>query len=69
MKISEAIEALNKVLKDNGDLKVYLDVSEEEPCPTCGESKSHTYDGFCHRITTINIHGEGKCAWLVADRC
>ncbi len=67
MKVTEAIESLDKILKGNGDLEVYLEVNEEVPCSECGESKSRTYDGFCRRISTINLSNK-KCAWLLADR-
>lgn len=67
MKITEVIAKLNKVLEEKGDLRVYLEVHEEERCSECGEPKDKTYDGFCDRISTISLSGE-KCAWLFAER-
>ena len=65
MKITEAIESLNKILKDKGNLEIYLDIQKETTCATCGEPKSHTYDGFCYKISSIKLSNE-EYVWLMA---
>lgn len=68
MNLSFAIERLKKILDDEGDLKMYLDISVIEVCKECGEEKSLVYDGFCHTIGVINLSNE-RCVWLQANKC
>lgn len=68
MRLSTAILKLNRIFDKEGNLELYLDVNEDVSCGECGELKSHTHDGFCQFISTINFPDK-KCVWLFAKQC
>lgn len=66
MNLSFAIERLRKILEEDGDLKIYSDIADEELCEKCEELRPRRYGGFCHTIGVINISNE-KHVWLQAN--
>ena len=66
--ISKAIDELEKLKELHGDIKLHLEVDDEDDCPTCGGSKSTVFCGMCIGISTINIDNEGECVWLYGNR-
>ncbi len=67
MKISEAIEKLEAIKNRFGDLRLYMEVSEEIPCKSCDNTVTETHDGYCKFIDSINLSNE-KHVWLLAEQ-
>jgi hypothetical protein len=63
MTVNELIAALSDI---EGDLEVYVDITEDVPCSECGDLKHTVYDGFPRYVTVINLDG-GKAAHIHAE--
>ncbi|KKL07279.1 hypothetical protein LCGC14_2587600 [marine sediment metagenome] len=68
--ISAAIAKLEQIAQEHGgDTKLHVEISVPDTCGGCGHDRSRIVTGMCKHISTINIYGEDKCAWLVAEEC
>lgn len=67
MKIDDLVQKLQVAKKTWGNLDIYLEVNEDEDCPTCGGVNSHIYDGFPVRTDVMSINSISTFA-IVAVR-
>ena len=67
MKIIEAIQQLEQIMRKEGeDLELYMEIGENVSCKQCGETKYKMRDGWCKKISTINMHKQGISVLLSA---
>ncbi len=59
MKIDDLIKALEtakKTWNNNLDIyDIYIEIDEDEDCPTCGEPQTHIYDAFAEKTEVMSV--------------
>ncbi len=66
--VSEVIKQLSEFQIKYGDQPVHLEVGENVDCRACDQTTYKSMCGMLNRVTDINIHGVGICAWLLANK-